>query len=269
MMRLVPSAEELPTGSHAIGLYGSRTEAARTMGSFLRGARSRGQRAMVLTSNDAMLTLYRGEVRKQAPGLLDSVRRIDGPHARPTPVGLRPIPEVLEFARAHPEGATMSGDTIPTFLDRRSLANILAYEDWFDSLRPFPHRGLCPYDLTKIPVDRAHEALERLARAHSHGVLSTDPNPGVRFLQLLLLPHVENPPAEHLGWLARAVDLGLMERDRSEESVELTPRGANFARGLLGLPAFASAAADSSRSRRRALHGRADRPALSRFTPEE
>jgi hypothetical protein len=255
MMRLVNTPEELPPGSHAISLYASLPEAARNLASFLKGARAQGQSALVLSGDDRMMELYRGEVLQQAPEMSDSLRRISGPHARPTAEGLRTVPEAMEFAKGHPEGASLFGDTIPSFLDRRNLTEILAYEDWFDSLRPFLHRGLCPYDLAHIPVDRAPEALARLAGAHSHGVLSDDPRPGVRFLQLLVLPHVENPPEEHLGWLAQAVDFGLMEQDRPGEAVDLTPRGETFARALMALPGLADAADASARNWREGLGG--------------
>ncbi len=268
MMRLVTNPEELPTGSHAIALYGSAPEAARHMASFLKGAHDRRQPAMVLTSSDRMMELYRGEVARRAPAMLGSLRRIPGPHARPTSEGMRPVPEVMEFAAAHPEGATMCGDTLPGILTRKTLPEILAYESWFDGLRPFQHRGLCPYDLSRIPVDQAPEALGRLARAHSHGVLSSDPNPGVRFLQLLVLPHVENPPSEHLGWLARAVDYGLMDERPDQRAVELTPRGESFATALLGLPEYVRNAAAQAQGRgRRPRPGDARSPGLS-FAPE-
>lgn len=270
MMRLVPSPEELPPGSHSLSFYGSRPEAARNMASFLRGARSRGQPAMIFTGDDEMVELYKGAVSKQVPEMLGAIRRIPGRHAVPTPDGLRPVAEVMEFAAAHPEGATMAGDTIPSFLNRRSLPNILVYEDWFDTLRPFYHRGLCPYDLVHLPVDQAPTALARLAQAHTHGVLSDDPNPGVRFLQLLILPHVENPPKEHLGWLAQAVDYGLVEREEEEEGVQLTPRGENFARALMALPDYSRRATEAARNRRRGTPGReeSDRPSSRTFRPD-
>lgn len=268
MMQLVKTPEELPTGSHSIALYGSAPEAARHMAGFLKGAHDRRQEAMVLTSSARLMGLYRREVSRRVPAMLASLRRIPGPHATPTPEGLRPLPEVMQFAAAHPEGATMCGDTIPGFLDRRTLPDILTYESWFDGLRPFQHRGLCPYDLSRLPVERASEALGRLAQAHTHGVLSSDPNPGVRFLQLLVLPHVENPPSEHLGWLARAVDYGLMSERPRRDAVELTPRGESFAQALLGLPEYARAASATARERRRKPPSRDGPPRQPRFRPE-
>jgi hypothetical protein len=270
MMRLVPTQEDLPPGSHSLSFYGSRPEAARNMASFLKGAQTRGQKARIITADDEMLNLYQREVSKQVPEMADSFLRISGPHVVSTPEGLRVVPEAMEFAAAHPEGATMCGDTIPSILDRRNLPNILVYEDWFDSLRPFYHRGLCPYDLAHLPVDQAPNALAHLAKAHTHAVLSSDPNPGVRFLQLLILPHVENPPEENLGWLAHAVDYGLMNQDRNEVSVELTPRGENFARALMALPEYARRATESARKRRMVLSDEdADRQSSSfRFRPD-
>lgn len=242
MTQLVRRLEDLPTGSHSLSFYGSESEAARNMASFLKGAEEFGQEALVLTSSDKMLDLYRGELAKRGPDLATAIRRIPGPHIRPTAGGFRPVTEVMEFVAAHKVGATVCGDTIPSILDRRSLPAILDYEDWFDSLRPFEHRGLCPYDLSRLPVDRAPEALRRLVRAHTHAVLSDSPNPGVRFLQLLVLPHVENPPEEHLRSLAHAVDYGLIDQRTNGAPADLTPRGKDLARALLGLPGYVQSA---------------------------
>lgn len=267
MMRLIGAPEELPAGSHSLSLYASPREAADQMASFLKGARELGQPALVLTDNDSMMPLYREAVAKTVPELMDSFRRIPGSHTYETPEGRRPVPAALEFAASHPEGASLCGDTIPSILNRNSLASVLAYEDWFDTLRPFYHRGLCPYDLGRIPVERAPEALERLAGAHTHAVLSNDPSPGVRFLQLLVLPHVENPPSEHLGWLAQAVEYGLIQEEPGERSVGLTPRGADFARALFHLPEYARRADELARRRQRsgtdrdaAVERRTERP---------
>lgn len=268
MMRLVRSTDELPEGSHSLAFFGSRPEAARNMGGFLRGARDRGQPAYVMTSDAEMFELYRAEVARRAPEMSGALHRIPGRHALPTADGMRPLPEVMEYAAAHPEGVSMCGDTIPGFLDRRNLGTILEYENWFDGLRPFRHRGLCPYDVGALPVDRAPETFARLAHAHSHAVLSDDPNPGVRFLQLLILPHVDNPPAEHLGWLARAVDYGLVSRDGDGAAVGLTARGEDFARALLALPAYARAADGVAHSRRRFSPESGEGPGAPRFAPD-
>jgi len=268
MMRLVPSQEELPSGSHSLSFYASPPEAARNMASFVRGARSRGQKALVLTDNDRMAELYRREISKEVPELSDAVRRISGPHARPSDQGLKLVEDATEFAAAHPEGATMCGDTIPSFLDRRTLPNILVYEDWFDSLRPFYHRGLCPYDLAHLPVDQVPRTFARLAHAHTHAVLSSDPNPGVRFLQLLILPYVENPPKENLGWLAQAVEYGLVDQERDAEAVDLTPRGENFARALMAMPDLANRADVAARNHRRGLPERAEGRSPRLFKPD-
>jgi hypothetical protein len=239
MMRWVTSAEDLPPGSHSIELYASRPEAARHMASFLKGAKDRHQAAAIFSGDDEMIRLYREALTERAPEMVSALRRIQRAHVRPTAEGLRPIDEVGAFASAHPEGATMCGDTIPSLLNRRTLSSVLAYEDWFDTLRPFYHRGLCPYDLGSFPVAQAPDAFASLAQAHTHVVLSTDPQPASQFLQLLVMPYVENPPEEHLGWLARAVDEGLIqERPDGESGMDLTPRGEVFARALRGLPAL-------------------------------
>jgi len=246
MTQLVRRHEDLPAGSHSLSLYASPVEAARSIAGFLKGADELGQKALVWTSSEKMQDLYRAEVARRAPDLMDAVRRLPGPHVGSTPAGLRPIHEVMDFATANPGGVTLCGDTIPTILNRRSLPSILAYEDWFDGLRPFQHRGLCPYDLARFPIDQAPDAFRRLIGAHTHAVLSNDPSPGIRFLQLLVLPHVENPPEENLRWLTHAIDYGLIEQQRGGGPVDLTPRGRDFARALLALPAYARAARDAA-----------------------
>lgn len=269
-MQLVATYEELPMGSHSLGFYSNRPEAAHNMAGFLKGASQLHQSAMVLTSDDEMMSLYRQAVEKDVPEMLGALHRIQGPHVRPTGSGLRPVSEVDRFASAHPEGATMCGDTIPGILNRRTLASLLAYEDWFDTLRPFYHRGLCPYDLNNIPVDRAAEALTSLASAHSHAVLSSSPQPSAQFLQLLVVPLVENPPKEHLGWLARAVDRGLIEAEHEDRTAPaLTPRGETFARALRALPDFARRASGIDRSRGHAVQRGQEDPRSARFNPTE
>jgi len=270
MIELVTKPAELPSGSHSLSFYANRPEAAQDIANFLRGASDRGQTAMVLTADDEMMSLYQDAVEREVPQMLKALRRIDGPHVRSTEEGLRPIPEVLEFASSHPEGMTMCGDTIPDLLNRRTLPNVLAYEDWFDSLRPFYHRGLCPYDLNNFPVDRVADAFTGLAAAHTHGVLSTSPDPSAQFLQLLILPVVENPLESHLGWLARAVDRGLIDEDQPDgHAAELTPRGETFARALRALPNLTKRVPRTGRDRESGIpRGRED-PRSPRLTPEE
>jgi hypothetical protein len=270
MMELVSSPEEFPKGSHSVGFYGSRPEAAHNIASFLKGAVVYDQDAIVFTADDEMMSLYRDAVEKEVPQMLSAFHRLPGPHIRPTADGFRPVETVDQFVGAHPSGASMCGDTIPDLLNRRTLPNVLTYEDWFDGLRPFYHRGLCPYDLNNFPVDQASDAFTRLARTHTHGVLSSDPQPAVQFLQLLILPAVENPPENHLGWLARAVDRGLVNDDEHDgEAAALTPRGQAFARALRALPSFVRAAGQTSRASRSDVQRGQEDPRSPRLTLEE
>jgi hypothetical protein len=242
-MELVAAPADLPTGSHAISFYANASEAATRVASFLKGAERRGQSGLVLTDDDGMATLYRQAIEIEAPRMADALRRIPGPHLRPTDRGFRPVEEVGAFVAAHPDGVSMCGDTIPRMMDRNQLRPLLAYEHWFDSLRPFPHRGLCPYDVNRFPVDRAAEAFTDLVKSHSHAVLSTAPDPSAQFLQLLLVPLVDNPTEAQRGWLLRATDLGLIEEPREEgRAPGLTPRGEQFARALRGRETLAAVA---------------------------
>ena len=237
MTRWVATTEELPTGTHALAFYASRAEAARNIASFLKGGANRAQPGAVWTDSDEMLHLYRQEVARVAPTMQDSFHRLSGAHTEPTPEGRRPLPQIVSYLAGFPDGVTTVGDTIPHYLDRENLAEYLDYERWFDSQRPFAHRGLCPYDMTALPVDQAAKALLGLARAHSHAVLSEDPTPGVRLLQLLIAPQLENPPRWLTVWLNRAADARLIEFGISGETATLTLRGAQLARALLAMRA--------------------------------
>lgn len=233
MTHWVAHPEELPTGTHALALYGSHAEAARFIGGFLVGGANRSQPGVVWSDSEEMMRLYRQEVARAAPAMDVVYQRLSSPHTEATPDGRRPLPQILTYLAGFSDGVSTVGDTIPHYLDRENLAEYLDYERWFDSQRPYAHRGLCPYDLTRLPVDQAAKALLALARSHTHAVLSEDAAPGVRLLQLLIAPQLDNPPRWLTVWLGRAVDHGLIELGVSGETATLTLRGAQLARALL------------------------------------
>jgi len=235
MVELLSDTREIAPGAHAIEFHASPTEAARNMARFLRGADDHHQSALILTADDAQLARYRAAAAEIAPAMAGSFRRIAGLHTYATADGRRPDPSAMQFAADHPRGASLSGDTISGDLNRRNLEEYLAYEAWFDRLRPFPHRALCPYDLTQLPLDRASEALRELVRHHTHAVLSDDPNPGVQLLQLLLVPLLDRPPEPHRVYLERAIAERLVERRGRDDVVGLTLRGEQLVRALVGL----------------------------------
>jgi MEDS: MEthanogen/methylotroph, DcmR Sensory domain len=235
MTALASSAADLPGGSHSVALFASPPEAARHVAGFLRGARDLGQPAIVVTSEEEQLRDYQDAVRAVAPEMERVFELVPGPHTRPTPDGFRPSDAITRFAADHPTGASMCGDTIPRYLDRGNLAAYLRYEAWLDTLRPYPHRALCPYDLTRIPLERAAEALDRLARTHSHALLSDDPNPGVRLLQLLVVPHLDTAPEDQRVYLRRAMAARLFATRGTGKRLGLTLRGEQLVRALVGL----------------------------------
>jgi hypothetical protein len=235
MVELLPDTREIAPGAHAIEFYATPSEAARNMARFLRGADDFHQPAIVLTADDAQLARYRAAAAEIAPAMAGSFRRIPGLHTYSTRDGRRPDPSAMQFAAEHPGGASLCGDTISSDLNDRNVGEYLAYEAWFDQLRPFPHRALCPYDLTRIPIDRASEALRELTRHHTHAVLSDDPNPGVQLLQLLLVPLLDRPPAPQRVYLDRAIAERLVERRGRDDVVGLTLRGEQLVRALVGL----------------------------------
>jgi DcmR-like sensory protein len=236
MTVLVPSTEEAPAGSHVLSFYASDSEAAESVAGFLRGARGLGQPAIVLTSDAHRLNLYESAVARRVPQMAGVFRLVSGPHLHLTPEGLRPPEEVEAFTNAHARGASTCSDAIPDVLTRENLDTYLEYERWYDTLRPYVHRGMCPYDVTRLPVDLASWALQELADVHSHVVLSRDPSPAVQLLQLLVVATAENPAAAQRDSVDRALTRGVVQRGGPNERLELTPRGENLVRALLTFP---------------------------------
>jgi hypothetical protein len=235
----VDRTEHLAPGSHAMSLYASADEEDRNLLGFLAGADAFGQASLWLTGTPEgdRMRRCRAELARRAQNAPTRIVQLAGSHTRATPQGLRPLDDALAFAAAHPEGATLVGDTIPTYLTGETLPDYLAYESWFDRLRPFPHRALCPYDLSRVPLGRATEAIVGLALRHSHVVLSDDPRPEVRLLQLLIIPHVPNPPLGQRMALERAIEHRLLRPTGTPEVVGLTLRGEQLIRALRHRPA--------------------------------
>ena len=237
MTQWVANASDLPPGSHALSFHASLDEAVRTMADFLLGAHYYNQPARVYTDNDERWRRYRDAVSVESPWLADAVQRIPGPHTCPTPDGRRPVEAAMAFANDHPNGATLAGDTIPDAFDRGSAPEYLRYEAWFDGLRPFRHRAMCPYDLVRMPVVGSGELIRGLLANHSHVVLSSDARPAVRLVQLLALPSLDEAPREWARWIDRARDRGLIDRSRTPDApVALTMRGSLAVRALRALP---------------------------------
>lgn len=232
MAASVRSAADLPPGCHALAFYASPDEAARNMGDFVRGAFYFGQPALVVSNNHERLERYRQQLVPDTPWLAGAFAPIDGPHTRSTADGLRPLEPVMSFAAANPEGATLCGDTIPDYLSEETVEDYLRYESWFDGLRPFSHRALCPYDLARLPVEVAGATLGGLLRNHSHAVLSTDPSPAVQLLQLLVVPYLDPVDPARRGALERALARGLIRPEASGDALRLTARGELFVRAL-------------------------------------
>lgn len=236
MPELLPSPQELPAGAHGIALYASPAEAARQMARFLRGARDLAQperySPRTTTSSASTRTPWARSRRRcgrssTASPVRTPIRPRTGSARRRQPCSLRP-----PIPRARACVGTRSPATSTGPISDRYLR----YEAWFDSLRPFRHRAMCPYDLTRLPLDRATEAFARLASAHTHAVLSDDPNPGVRLLQLLLVPHLDRAPVAQDVYLRRAIDARLIApRPGTRDVVGLTLRGQQLVRALVGL----------------------------------
>lgn len=225
MANRAATTELLPPGSHAVSFHGSLDEAVRNMAGFVRGGYFFRQPSAVFSNDADRIARYRAAVAPENPWLKEAFHEIAGLHVRNEPGGWRPIDAPMRFASEHPEGVSICGDTLAGAIDRSNLEEALRYEAWFDALRPFPHRAMCPYDLGRMPVELANEVLPGMAARHSHVVLSSDPRPSVQLLQLLVVPSLSDAPPIALHWRSRALDRGLLRPEGDDRALRLTPRG--------------------------------------------
>jgi len=228
---LVAELADLPVGGHAVSFHADEREAARNAASFLAGA-PEGQGASFWISDPSLLPYYVDELVARAPAQVGCVQILDGPQVAPTGPGedLRPVPEVRSFVEAHPEGVTAGAGTISLYWTPEALPDYLEYEAWFDAQERSRSRFLCPYDLRRIPPERAPLAMRALARHHSHLALSQSPELAPQLLQVFLfedLRALPPTPKETFDW---ALSRGFVEMPPGAAEPRLTWAGIEFIR---------------------------------------
>jgi hypothetical protein len=229
MATLLRNLQELPLGSHAVSFHTSDEEEARNAFSFLAGAPP-GQTEKLWTRDQKSAEYYRQWATEHAPEHVGCIAILPKEQVEERDGVLRPIPEVMEFVQQHTEGISAMADTLSHYWSPETVPAHLEYEAWFDQQPRESSRFLCPYDLRRVPPERAIDAMRELGAHHSHATLSTDSDPAVRLIQLFLFPHVASVPPELRDTLDWARTSGFVHTQDSAGTLFLTLEGAQLVR---------------------------------------
>jgi hypothetical protein len=224
MVEVVEDASELPQGSHALSLFVTQREAAETAADFLAGAPA-DQAASYWVADERLLPMYQAAVGERAPARVDSVQVLDGPQVQKVGPELRPVEQVEDFVREHPDGVTGAGETITWYWTPEQVPEYLEYEQWFQEQARTSSRFMCPYNLRDIPAADAPEILRALGARHSHLVPTTSSVRTARVLQLFVFPTASEIPGrlrEELDWAVRE---GYVSVPEETDVPELTSAG--------------------------------------------
>ena len=206
---LVGDLATLPLGSHCLGLHVGEDEAAQHAAAFLAGAPT-GQPAAYWVPDTPAAELCRQKVAARAPEHLGCVAILSHEQVGFVDGHLRPTQEIVEFARAHPDGFTGGAETISRYWGPGSIPEHLEYESWFEAQPRDRCRFLCPYDLRMIPPHLAPTVLRDLGAHHSHVALSDSVEPAAALLQLFVFPTEADVPTALLPVLDDAFAAGLL-----------------------------------------------------------
>ncbi|MFZ0892432.1 MAG: MEDS domain-containing protein [Thermoplasmata archaeon] len=218
---------ELPLGSHCISFHASREEASAHAASFLAGNLP-GMAAMYWVTDADTADYYSDRLSTQAPDQVGCVAILRHEQVEPVEGKLRPVSEVKEFIRAHPEGVSACGETISAYWSPENIADHVEYESWFQEQPRSKSRFLCPYDLRKVPPEMAPKVLRELGAQHSHAALSRSPDPAVRLMQLFAFGTPAEIPPQLRDTYRWATDQNLITATDPIEEMTLTSKGAQI-----------------------------------------
>ena len=224
MPEVLDSLVELPLGSHCLSFHASQSEAAEQAADFLSGAPPE-QPSAYWVPEPSLVPYYSARLAERTPEHVGCVQFLSHEQVERVDGRLRPVPEVLDFVRAHPDGVTAAGETLSFYWTPPTIPDHLEYEAWFEAQPRDGSRFLCPYDLRKVPPSVAPEVMRRLGSHHSHVALSKSPEPAVRLLQLFVFEDAHKVPEqlhETLGW---ALGTGLIEFPARDPTFLLSPKG--------------------------------------------
>jgi len=222
-------ARQIPIGAHALSFHASPEEAADQAAGFLDGA-PQEQAARFWVPDDRTAKVYSDVTARQSPEHVGCIAILPTEQVEPVDGKLRPIAEIREYIRAHPEGVTAAAGTISSYLTDENVPAHVEYESWFDAQERDNSRFLCPYDLRRVPPEAAPQLMHDLGAHHSHVVLSHSDEPGALLLELFIFDSVQEiPPLLHqtLGW---AVANDLVRTNGADMPLTLTPGGESAVR---------------------------------------
>ncbi|MHB8351789.1 MAG: hypothetical protein ACYDFT_03730 [Thermoplasmata archaeon] len=230
MPEVVDDLSELKQGTHCLSLFTSRRESKEQAISFLAGAPT-GQASSYWVADPSLKDYYSEDLASRAPEQVGCVHLLPGPQVTRVEGKLRPVPEIVEFVGAHPEGVTGAAETITEYWAPRNVPDHLEYESWFQEQPRGSSRFLCPYDLRRIPPEMAPETLRELGAHHTHVALSQSRDPAARVLQLFIFGYSEEVPAQLQGTLRWAEDSGWVQDRGPPTGLSLTASGEALLRG--------------------------------------
>ena len=224
MPEILRDLVRLPLGSHCVSFHASREEAAAHATDFLAGSPP-WQAAAYWVADPDLRARCQDLLAARAPHQVGCVMVLEKEQVHPIDGRLRPVDEIQHFVGSHPDGVTGGADTISEYWRPENVPEHLEYEGWFDQ-QPRDHsRFLCPYDLRKVPPEEAPKILRQLGAHHSHAVLSSSPEAGVRLLQLFVFATPSEVPSEIAESLEWALREGLVAVGDPPEPLSLTDEG--------------------------------------------
>jgi hypothetical protein len=226
---IVNDPRQLPLNSHAVSFHVTWEEAAEHAASFLAGTPV-GQPARFWAHAGSAVPVYADAVDLLAPQLRDSLYALTEEQVAASDGKLRPIPEIQRFFAAHPAGISAGGNTLSLYWNAENLPQHLEYERWVNEQPREASRLLCPYDLRRVPPERASEAMRALGASHSHVVLSDTDDREAQVLQLFLFESIEHLPRSLEEGYRAAVREGLVGIEPLRRSLDLTPEGVRAVR---------------------------------------
>jgi hypothetical protein len=224
MPEIVSDLVELPLGSHCISFHVSREEASEHATSFLAGNLP-GMAAMYWVTDASIAAEYSDRLSSKAPDQVGCVAILHREQVERAEGRLRPVSEVTNFIRAHPEGVSAGAETITAYWTPENIPDHVEYESWFQGQPRAKSRFICPYDLRRVPPQMAPKVLRELGAQHSHAVLSDSPEPAVRLLQLFAFGTPAEIPPQLLDTYRWAMEQDLILASDPIEEMSLTSKG--------------------------------------------
>ncbi|HTW76331.1 MAG TPA: hypothetical protein VMG14_01000 [Thermoplasmata archaeon] len=224
MPQVLEDLAELPPGAHGLSFHSDSNEAQDHAVRFLSGAPKEAA-ASYWVATPEIAERYNERLASDLPERVGCVASLGHEQVEDHEGRLRPVGEVTEFVREHPDGVTAAADTISLFWDLESVPEHLEYEEWFQEQPRDRSRFLCPYDLRRVPADVAPDVLRDLGRHHTHVVLSSSPEPAVRLLQLFVFGTPSELPKQLGSELRWAREHRLVHAAGPDVPFELTEQG--------------------------------------------